>query len=114
MIYEEPAPSTPEELESLLAAGDFAAAAGSLMSLALSHDDRARVERLAIELVDHDSDELAAAAATSLGHLARLHGSLADDRLARLRLAVAAERPSIRGRVLDAVDDLAMFTERDS
>lgn len=111
MIYEEPAPSSLDELESLLAAGAFAGAAGSLISLALSGDDSVRVETRAIELLGHDNDDLAAAAATSLGHLARLHGSLTNERLARQRLADAAARPSIRGRVLDALDDVTMFAQ---
>jgi hypothetical protein len=82
--------------------------------LALCHDDPAHVESLAITLLDHQNDDVAAAAATSLGHLARLHGSLTDERLARLRLGVAADRPSIRGRALDALDDVAMFARHDS
>lgn len=114
MIYEEPSPSTPEELESSLAAADFAAAAASLISLALSHNDSAHVESLAIALLEHPDDNVAAAAATSMGHLARLHGSLTHEDLVRLRLGVAADRPNIRGRVLDALDDVAMFARHDS
>jgi hypothetical protein len=113
MIYQEPERSTPDELESELAAGDVEGACASLIALALTHDDPGLVERLATELLSHSSDEVAGAAATSLGHLARIHRTLDDEGLVRDRLAHAAERTSIRGRVLDALDDLTTFTSAD-
>ncbi|UUZ60533.1 hypothetical protein [Nocardioides sp. B-3] len=101
-------------MESALTAGDMESACASLIALALTHDDPALVERLATELLVHTSDEVAGAAATSLGHLARIHRSLVDEALVRDRPAQAAQRTSIRGRVLDALDDLSMFTSAES
>ncbi len=74
--YEEPVPATPADVVVALARGDPQAAARALVGAAFYHPDWRAVQDLCLQLLNGADWPLAAAAATCLGHLARIHRQL--------------------------------------
>ena len=84
----------------------------ALVAVSLSEPDGAWVQDHCMRLLDSPDPQLRALAATSLGHVARIHPHLDHARavaaLERLRQDEAAA-----GAAEDALEDIALFTQRD-
>ncbi|AVT32614.1 hypothetical protein C6361_27680 [Plantactinospora sp. BC1] len=65
-------------------------------------------QQLYLALLDHDDHQVQALAATCLGHLARVHRRLDEDRVV-VALRQARRRPHVRGTVTDALEDIELF-----
>jgi len=107
--YEQPAEATVDDVRAALDRGDSAEASSALVGASLGGADPEEVERLCRELLGGSDRAVAGVAATCLGHLARLAGSLGEESLDALRAHLSD--PDIGGRVDDALDDVETFTE---
>jgi hypothetical protein len=79
-----------------------------IISLALNESDSSWVEKQALMLLKHPHPNVRGAAATSLGHLARLHRDLNLKNVLPV-LRALQEDPVVAGRAGDAIDDIEMF-----
>lgn len=99
-----------EEAQCELDSGDFKRMSAALVRLALHDPDRTYVERvLGLHLQSSDA-WVRGVAATCVGHIARIHGAIDAERLMPL-LKNLAKDPRTRGRMEDALEDIAMFAE---
>lgn len=82
----------------------------ALISLALYEEDWRWVQELALQYLEHPDADLRMTAATALGHIARLHGTLDTARVVPALRTLLSD-PRTAGRASDALDDIEMFTE---
>lgn len=95
------------EAEAALQSDDAMEVATAVVSVALHDPDWRWAQDRAIRLLVHPDPGIRGAAATSLGHIARLHGRLDPDAIEALRgLLQDAE---VSGRAADALDDVERF-----
>lgn len=106
--YAEPPPATATQVSAALTAHAPAPEVSALLVGAALHDDWRAVQDLCLNLLDGADAELAATAATCLGHLARIHGVLDVDRV-RPALTARLNDPLVGGHAEDALDDLDHF-----
>jgi hypothetical protein len=88
--------------------GDGGHRTEAILRLALHDGDPSFIEQAIVALFDDDDVEVRRGAVLSVGHLARLHGRVTEETLARLR-ALELD-PALAGTVSDALDDVAIFT----
>jgi hypothetical protein len=81
------------------------------LSAALHDPDAAWVTDRALRLVNSPDFGVRAAAVTALGHLARIHRAIDEERVVPVLRRLSNE-PEIAGRVEDALDDIAVFVRR--
>jgi hypothetical protein len=98
--------------ESALSGSDSAAICRALVDAALHDPDWAWVQEHCLRLLASSDSEVRGVAATSLGHLARIHGMLDLDRV-EPRLRELRNDPEVRGRAEDALDDIQQFMGTD-
>ncbi len=96
-----------DALRAALVQGDPADIGRSLLAVVNADPDRLWLESECLELLGHPDAEVRGLAATSIGHIARIHGRLRSQTIEQLRTAM--RDPAISGRVEDALADLAMF-----
>lgn len=108
MDYREPSPITREQFHHLLAQGDGDEIAEALIGLALNDPDWKWLQDLCLGLVDHVESAVRAAALTSLGHIARIHGRIERSRV-EPKLRQILDDSVLAGRAQDALDDIAVF-----
>lgn len=109
MKYEPLPPISRDEADHVFRMGDAESIATGLVRLALHEPDWRWVQERCLQLASHPAVAVRRAAAISLGHLARLHGTL-DMSSARATLRALASDPDVAGFVDDATDDIARFT----
>lgn len=106
--YEELPEASRQELADALERGDDQATRLALLCVVQSDPDWRWCQSTCLELLLHDAWEVRAAAATSLGHVARLHGQL-DLEIVLPALREALKDEKIAGYARDAMDDLEVF-----
>ena len=107
--FEEPEAATVVEVAEALRLGLPPAEVSALLVGAALHDgDRTGVQDLCLDLMAGADREVAAVAATCLGHLARIHRELDVDRVVPA-LTAALRDPATAGRADDALDDLETY-----
>ena len=107
--FEEPEAATAVEVAQALQLGRPPAEVSALLVGAALHDgDRTAVQDLCLDLMAGSDREVAAVAATCLGHLARIHRVLDVDRVVPA-LTAALRDPATAGRADDALDDLETY-----
>ncbi|RFB05011.1 hypothetical protein [Parvularcula marina] len=72
-------------------------------------DEADWVEATCHAYLGHDDPWVANAAATALGHLARIHGRLDTEKAAAAIEAAKTRHPEMAGRMDDALGDIAFF-----
>ena len=108
MRYAEPVPLTKADAATIFASADRDAICSALVAFALNDPDWRWTQDRCIEFTHHAEWELRAIAATCLGHLARLHGTL-DYAKVRPRLIELMKDSRTRGYAESAADDIKMF-----
>lgn len=111
MKYVEPAPAGRGDLADAIASGDGPLIVSTLLGVVMSDPDWHWLQEQCFELLDHREVEVRAAAAISLGHIARLHGRLDRHRAVRSLELLRHAEPALAGRVEDALDDIEMFAK---
>jgi HEAT repeat len=98
--------------ETVLQGSDATAICGTLVNVALHDPDWAWVQEHCLRLLAAADPEVRGVAATCLGHLARIHGTLDLNRV-EPRLRELRKDPEVRGRAEDALDDIQRFMGTD-
>lgn len=106
--YEEPAPVTRPVYEAIMATGTEEARRSALVGLTLHGGHLDYVRDQCLRLIESESWQMRAVAATCLGHLARIHGRLGSDRV-RPALRSLLDDPRTAGAAENALEDIAMF-----
>ena len=109
--YEEPEPASPRDVTEALAHGDHQTAARALVGAAFYYPNWREVQALCLRLLNDDDRELAAVAATCLGHLARIHGEL-DVEVVLAALEEHRNDEVVGSHVRDALEDIALYISR--
>lgn len=108
MEYEPLDPISREDCERALASRDPSVVCRALVSSALHDDDWRWVQEQSRRLARDPRPQVRGCAATSIGHLARLHGLLDLDVIVPL-LQELLHDPEIGGLAEDALADIRMF-----
>jgi hypothetical protein len=108
MIYEEMQPISRIEAQRVAASGDADAICRAIISLALFDNDWRWVQDWCLRLASDDRSQVRGCAATSLGHLARIHGHLDLARVVPV-LEQLTEDSEVGGQADDALGDIQMF-----
>jgi hypothetical protein len=111
--YEAMGPISRPEADAMLGSGDPQQVLRALLRLSLHGPDFAFAERMALEHVAHPDRWVRCNAATALGHVARVHGSIDPDAVMRALVALLDD-PHASSWADDALDDVehAMKTDR--
>jgi hypothetical protein len=108
LVYEELGPIAPEAAELALNSGDRNRISRALLRSALHGPHWDRAETWAVDRLRHPDPWVRSTAATSLGHIARVHGHLTLDRAIPELLRLLAD-PDAAGHAEDALDDIEIF-----
>lgn len=108
MRYEEPRDVGRDALYDALAAPDAGAVCHTLIGVVFHDDDPVWLQETCLDLLGHPSGGVRRLAALSLGHIARIHGTLDTDAAAPA-LRALLEDPEARAGAEDALDDIAHF-----
>jgi hypothetical protein len=108
MKYDQPQPCTRAELDTDLNSGDAGTIATGLMSAALYESDRAYVEGLVVNFLQHQDPWVRGVAAIAAGHVARIYHALSTEEIVPL-IEALLEDPQTSGKAQDALDDIGTF-----
>ena len=108
MRYHDVPPLPRKEAEVILASGSENQVIEALLSIAFHDPDRRWVEEQCLRFARHPSGAIRGTAVGCLGHSARIHGALDTQAVVPLLKDLSADA-EIRGRVEDALDDIAMY-----
>jgi len=103
--YEEMPPISRSEAERAFASGNTDDIVRALIRLALNDPDWNWVQARCLTFLQHKDRWVRRAAATSLGHLARIHGRLNLDTV-KPQLERLVNDPEMEGAAEDALDDI--------
>lgn len=108
VIYENPRSIAKEAAEAILLKGNSSEMCSALISIALYEKDLSWAQDLVFPNFLSTNKDIAQAAITSVGHLARLHGQIDLDRLNFLleRMIYKAE---LSGNIEDMFNDIEVF-----
>lgn len=106
--YAEPKPLSRQEIEKAIRADVTPDVCHALISAALYDPDWKWVQNLLLRNLTHEAIEVRGAAATALGHLARVHRQV-DLALVRPALQRLLHDADVSGRAQDALDDISVF-----
>lgn len=85
----------------------------ALLSAALYSGDGMRAEKLAYKFIDHADPYVRGTAMLSLGHIARVHGTLDRDKAIHvLRVARHDTNEHVRGTAFDALEEVQHWIKR--
>lgn len=110
MKFNNPEPKTKEELESNFASNDINLITNSLVALSLYEKDWRWAQDICLHFLDNDNPDISGLAATSLGHIARVHHHLDKEKVVSA-LEQKVNDPLIGGRVQDALDDIEIYLQ---
>jgi hypothetical protein len=113
MRYEEVSPITRARAQEDLASGDSTRAVLALLRSAFHDPDWRWVQGQCLFHLTRQEKHLQQVAATCLGHLARIHGTLDLDLVVPL-LEKMLRDPNIAAEVQDALDDIEAFANKGS
>ncbi|WBB76001.1 hypothetical protein O7602_10985 [Micromonospora sp. WMMD1128] len=116
-VFRNPPPAAPGEVRAALDCGELSRALDAMVGAVLHGDgDWQELQELYLGLLDHEDRQVRLLAATCLGHLARVHGRLDEDRvvpelrrvgatgaLSDIRIYLHPRRPPWYGRVWKAI-----------
>ena len=106
MHYEKINPLSRQEAETIFKQGDAEAIIDALLSVTFHEKDWQWVQSSCLKFLEYPDKNVRAVAATCLGHLARIHGTI--DVAVVPALEAHLSDPEVGGRASDALDDIAM------
>ena len=107
MKYEQPAPLSHSDAQAHAESESATVVANALVAVSLFEPDRVWAEEFVLRHLQDAREDVAGAAATSLGNLARRFRYLSPESIESVRRA--ADDPRIAGRAEDALDDINSF-----
>jgi len=115
MKYERVRPTDKTRARKLLANGDRDAICRMLVSVAMFESDRRWAQSQFLKFARHEDPFVRGVAATSLGHLARIHGAIDEEQVVPvMRELLHDSDPETRGKAEDALSDFSTFLGWDS
>lgn len=87
---------------------DVGEISATLVAIALNDSSWRWAQNRCLEFLNHDNFEIRGVAATCLGHIARIHGQLDEDKVMPA-LRERLKDKAISGRIEDAIADIGMF-----
>ena len=111
MEYREPGAGGREELLEAVAKDDAQELCEAMIAAAFNVDDWKWLQEEFISLLQHPNANVRAIAATSLGHVARIHGRLDTARVLPL-LEELKQHQKTRGFAETALEDIEMFARQ--
>ncbi|HET7459990.1 MAG TPA: hypothetical protein VFJ82_02035 [Longimicrobium sp.] len=105
-------PITRVQAEKMFASGDSRQILRAVLRLSLHGPDFAYAERKALELCAHPDVWVRRNAATALGHVSRVHGSVDVDAVMHALVALLDD-PEVFGEADDALDDVEHYMKTD-
>ncbi|MBD9562804.1 hypothetical protein IB250_07395 [Pseudomonas sp. PDM09] len=99
-----------EEATTLLASDVETNVIAALVSIGLNEQDNTWAQRTCLRYLESESESVAAAAVTALGHIARRQGDLDLGAVLPALEKVKEKFPSLEGTVADTLDDIEVFT----
>ncbi len=109
--YQQVKPLERQEAVDALSSDDSDLVRDALVRVAYHDRDWRRVQDQCLRLSHHQSRAVRAVSVTCLGHLARIHGALDEDKVLPV-LRALLEDPETRGYAQDALDDIDIFLHR--
>ncbi|MGE7957060.1 hypothetical protein ACQKQA_10770 [Pseudomonas sp. NPDC089530] len=109
LFYQDPSTSH-DEATKLLASGVDADVIAGLISIGLNEGDRIWAQNTCLKYLANGTESVAAAAVTTLGHIARRHNKLDREMVLPALERVQQQFPALEGVVADTLDDLDAFT----
>lgn len=110
MMYELIKPIDKSRARKLLASDDRDVICRTLVSVAMFEDDRAWAQAQCLKFARHEDSSVRGAAATGLGHIARVHGAIDEDEVVPVvRELLHDSDPATRGKAEDALSDFSTF-----
>nr|WP_050550139.1 hypothetical protein [Pseudomonas sp. GM18] len=82
----------------------------ALISIGLNEQDMIWAQHTCLKYLESETESVAAAAITALGHIARRQGDLDLDVVLPALEKVKKKSPSLEGTVVDTLDDIETFT----
>ena len=108
-IVHNPPPATATDVRTALHRGDLPGALDAMVGSVLYGDgDWKELQELYLGLLEHEYWQVRALAATCLGHLARVHGQLYEDRLVPA-LRSRRSTPYVGDVATTALEDIELF-----
>lgn len=106
-VYEPISRMSKRNITAALRSPDSKVVLRAILSAALYSDDGLWAEKLVYKFIDHDDPYIRGNAMLSLGHIARVHGSLNRERaIDVLRVAKNDRHEFVRSHAIDALDDV--------
>ena len=112
MIFDEVKPITRSQAEAALASGVPNKICDALVRITYHDPDWRWVQEMCLALTRQSNLDVSGLAVTCLGHLARIHRTLDEERVLPT-LRRLQENPTIAGRVVDALDDIRTYLKCD-
>ena len=110
MKYEPIEPIDRNQAEKLLVSNRRDVICRTLVSVAMFESDRRWAEGQCLKFARHDDPFVRGVAATCLGHLARIHGTIDEDEVVPVVVELLRDKdPATRGKAQDALSDFSTF-----
>ncbi len=109
MEYRDLPPVSHAELYSALSSPAADRAAAAVISVGLHESDWAWAEQVCLDALKDAREEVRAAAITSLGHIARVHGKISVALVVPALESLLTD-PALGGVAEDALEDIHLFT----
>ncbi|WP_223874833.1 hypothetical protein [Salinispora oceanensis] len=108
-VFHNPPPATSADVRAAVDGGELVSALDAMVGAALYGDgDWKELQDLYLELLNHESCQVKALAATCLGHLARVYGQLDETRVVAALRHVRSV-PNVGGAAVVALEDIELF-----
>jgi hypothetical protein len=113
LTYEPISRMTKRDMIAALKSEDPNTVLRGLLSAALYSGDGIWAEKLVYKFIDHEDPHVRGNALLSLGHIARIHGTLDRQRaIDVLRVAKHDRHEFVRGQALDSLEDVQHWIKR--
>ena len=110
--YESLKPIPDEEAQAALASDDAVRICDALLRVSLFSSDWRSAQEQCLHFLKHPVADVRGAAATCLGHLARLHRTIDTPTVVPALRRLLAD-PLVGGRAQDALDDIDVYVGRE-
>nr|WP_232374297.1 hypothetical protein [Pseudomonas chlororaphis] len=94
----------------MLASGVHTDVIAGLISIGLNESDRIWAQNTCLKYLVSETESVAAAAVTALGHIARRHSELDREVVLPALESVQQKFPALEGVATDTLDDIETFT----
>ncbi|MFK7824843.1 MAG: hypothetical protein AB8G05_11840 [Oligoflexales bacterium] len=110
LIYENPKKITKKQALGLLSTGDSDNVRSALISISLHESDWRWAQNECLRFLNHEDKSIASTAIISIGHIARIHGSI-DKKEVFDAFEAISNREELNEQIEDTIDDIKIFVK---